>query len=405
MKTNWITLYPETFIWLKESKGYIHNSKTMKGDHFDCNIIISNVCRQLITPESLYSAAITPKDLEDKEFKNWIDLITVRLQAGFITSCREKKPVSFKPILKLHKNVDRLIWEHNQGNGGNTMQYLHELTFYLNKTSTGNNFWFRQTIFPLKDCVQLPISSILSFIKNSQNPFLTNINLVGNIFSYAEYNKLLMEIKNFKINIAIYITIQDFSEHIKEIREINQFEQFQFIILIDFAYDFNIPLIPLELLGVNVSITAFITSVDEFTFFDNVTKDMPIYCEAKLIPLYAGINLDFFKGEVFTTTEDLIDMKLTKREIFMHQTLNTNDFGKLTILPDGSVYANVNKPSLGTINDSVYSIIYKEITEGVSWFRIRSTEPCGSCLYQWLCPSPCNYELAIDKPNLCHIKS
>lgn len=26
------------------------------------------------------------------------------------------------------------------------------------------------------------------------------------------------------------------------------------------------------------------------------------------------------------------------------------------------------------------------------------------CIYQWLCPSPSNYELVIGQPNLCHIK-
>jgi pseudo-rSAM protein len=88
----------------------------------------------------------------------------------------------------------------------------------------------------------------------------------------------------------------------------------------------------------------------------------------------------------------------------MHQTLNTNDFGKLTILPNGSVYSNVNMEPLGTIENTVYSLVYKEITKGQSWFRIRDQAPCYDCVYQWLCPSPSNYELVIGKPDLCHIK-
>lgn len=50
-------------------------------------------------------------------------------------------------------------------------------------------------------------------------------------------------------------------------------------------------------------------------------------------------------------------------------------------------------------------MIYREMIEGHSWLRIRNQEPCCSCIYQWFCPSPSNYELAIGRSNLCHIKS
>lgn len=43
--------------------------------------------------------------------------------------------------------------------------------------------------------------------------------------------------------------------------------------------------------------------------------------------------------------------------------------------------------------------------EGKSWFNIRNQPPCNSCIYQWLCPPPSNYEIAIGRPNLCHVKN
>ena len=51
-----------------------------------------------------------------------------------------------------------------------------------------------------------------------------------------------------------------------------------------------------------------------------------------------------------------------------------------------------------------YEIISKEIAEGQSWLRIRNQFPCNACNYQWLCPSPSDYETAIGRPNLCHVK-
>lgn len=82
-----------------------------------------------------------------------------------------------------------------------------------------------------------------------------------------------------------------------------------------------------------------------------------------------------------------------------------HDFGKLNILPNGDVYANMSHPRVGNIfSDSVYEIIEKEIQEGKSWLRIRNQPPCNKCIYQWLCPSPSNYEIAIGRPNLCNIE-
>jgi pseudo-rSAM protein len=72
-------------------------------------------------------------------------------------------------------------------------------------------------------------------------------------------------------------------------------------------------------------------------------------------------------------------------------------------MPDVKVYANPYFQALGTIEDDIRELIYKELTEGKSWLRIRDVEPCCNCVYQWLCPSPSDYELAIGKPNLCHI--
>lgn len=116
------------------------------------------------------------------------------------------------------------------------------------------------------------------------------------------------------------------------------------------------------------------------------------------------MNYAFFNHHVFLNESDLNEIKLSKAEIFAHQALNTNDFGKLTIMPDGKVYANPHFPVLGTIEDDIRELVYKELVNGTSWRRIRDMKPCCDCVYQWLCPSPSDYELAIGKPNLCHIK-
>ena len=96
---------------------------------------------------------------------------------------------------------------------------------------------------------------------------------------------------------------------------------------------------------------------------------------------------------------------MTIKDFFTRQAMNIYDVGKINIMPNGDVYANVNHPVLGNIyTDSIYDIVHKEVEEGLSWFRIRNHAPCNDCVYQWLCPPPSNHEIAIGRPNLCHVK-
>lgn len=122
-------------------------------------------------------------------------------------------------------------------------------------------------------------------------------------------------------------------------------------------------------------------------------------------PIYTGENIQFFEENVYLTKKDILTTSISMKDIFAHQSMNIYEYGKINILPNGDVYANTNYPSLGNIHThSILEIIYKEMEEGKSWFRLRDQPPCNTCVYQWLCPSPSNYEIAIGRPNLCHVK-
>lgn len=127
------------------------------------------------------------------------------------------------------------------------------------------------------------------------------------------------------------------------------------------------------------------------------------YC---LKPLYTGENIGFFEENIFLNKEEILNTSLSMKDFFARQTMNIYDFGKINIMPNGDAYANINHPVLGNIyTHSIYEIVNKEIEEGVSWFRVRTQEPCNDCIYQWLCPSPSDYEIAIGRPNLCHVNN
>lgn len=118
-----------------------------------------------------------------------------------------------------------------------------------------------------------------------------------------------------------------------------------------------------------------------------------------------GIILFFFEKNVFLCEEDILSSTISIKDFFIRQSMNIYDFGKITIMPNGDAYANVNQPMLGNIfSHSIYEIVQKEMDEGKSWFRIRDQAPCNRCIYQWLCPSPSTFEIILGRSNLCHIK-
>lgn len=60
------------------------------------------------------------------------------------------------------------------------------------------------------------------------------------------------------------------------------------------------------------------------------------------------------------THEDILASSLSMKELFRKRTINQNDFGKLHILPNGDIRANLHHPVLGNITTySIYEIIQK----------------------------------------------
>ena len=401
MDKNWLTLREDSFLWLKGNRGLVYNSKSKKQFTFILTDCIDKVCQKLLFIENLYTTELTDVELNDKDLIQWIDSL-IKIQGGYLSYNvnYEKRPVSLKPILKVQNKKEYYEFKHIIGERGEILQNLHELTFYINGSEQGNNEYFRQYIYPLKECTIQDNTKILSFITNSRTPYLSNVNLVGNIFAYPDYKKLIFNITSFSVQCTIQILMPDLIDNLPQMKAFNVQDRVQFNVLVKNDFDVSI----IKNIPKPFSITAFVTSEKEYMELSNIFRDVTAYKSIKFIPIYNKKNLNFFKSTVFDDQDDLDHISLSKNEIFIRQALNIGNFGRLTVMPDGSVYANVNAHQLGTINDSPYSLVYKEFIEGESWFKTREKLPCKECIYQWLCPSPSNYELILGKPNLCHVK-
>lgn len=402
MKTHWFTLLEDTFLWLKGNKVLVYNAENKNRVLFSLSDKLEKICYRLLEIENLYTVELTDEDVNDEEISQWIHSL-INIQAGYLSLNVEfdKRPVSLMPVLKVQDDREYYEGQQELGFKGKILQNLHELTFYINGSEDGDAEYFKQTIFPIRSNSVLERTRIRSFIKNSRSFFLSNVNLVGDFFSYSDLEELVNDISKLSVQLTIHILIKDFLNHVQEIKEIKWPTDTSINILVDTVFDIS----SLKDFSLPFSLTVFIFSEDDFLRYSSLFDTFSLVQDIRFIPVYNGENMSFFESNVFMEKDDMDNVVLSKNEIFIRQAINIGDFGKLTIMPDGKVYANVNMPSLGTIDDSPYSIVYKEFIDGESWFRLRVQNPCKNCVYQWLCPSPSNYEIVIDRPNLCHMRN
>jgi len=105
------------------------------------------------------------------------------------------------------------------------------------------------------------------------------------------------------------------------------------------------------------------------------------------------------------TRKEIESLKPEQRKIDGNSKINMDNFGKLTILPNGDVHANVMTSSLGNLGkQSIYECIFNEMKNGKNWFRLRKhVMPCKRCVFELLCPPLSNYNRALKRNNMCVI--
>ncbi len=123
-----------------------------------------------------------------------------------------------------------------------------------------------------------------------------------------------------------------------------------------------------------------------------------------VIPIYDGSNIGFFEQFVYINEKDLQDKKMSLEDILINKKMNVNNYGIINVFPDGTVKTNFNNRSLGNLSEGLENLLWREMKRKDGWMKTRTEKPCSECVYQYLCPPPSNYEIAIGKPNLCTIK-
>lgn len=378
----WFTIEPYVFIGLTDQCALLYNTLdgvTIESDKIEVINLLSETiqeenCGVVLLTKDMYLNENINSFIVELRKKYMGDIIDVTLSKG--------KPVQLMPLYNFSvvEKLD-LYKRHSFSSDRNILKHLIEINIHINS--------------------EINTAQLLSFLKSiSGVPIL---NIIGNIKEIENYNELLIyldSISSVKNIICSYKHLIDFKTDI--------LNNMKYTILVSFPISeqkWNGLMMVILNQNLPIEYVFEVSSVEDFQKAKMLVEKYHIE-KYEFSPIYTGENISFFEENVFLSKDDILSTTLTIKDFFSHQAINLHDFGKINILPNGDVYANLNHPLLGNIySENIYDIVYKEINNGKSWFNIRNHSPCDKCVYQWFCPSPSNYEIILGRSNLCHIKN
>lgn len=394
-----LNINSETFIWRKGEKGLVYNTANYQSFDFDNREKIKHVCDELDKLENLYTVIIDETDKQDPSLIKWIDRL-VGIQSAVFEPYKseENKPVSLKPVVKIQNDLDKIKAKQSYSE---IVDCLREITIHL----TGSDIaveaqdYHKQFGYPVRTEKQLDYEALTNFLRFIPEKENVTLNFIGDFDAYPAIGNLgkLLAARNNTVRFYFRSeTIRDVWNKIDPV-----IRKYDAVILCEINESLKEKINWVESHISGACYRFLVKSETEAEILEEVTDMVSLY---EVVPVYTGTNESFFAEQVYLNKSDCEAIQSNKRNIFANQTLNTHFFGKLEIWPDGSVRDNPNFSKAGLIDTGFWELMLTVFHPDRAWFYNRKQQPCVRCLYQWLCPSPSNYELVMNKPNLCLIK-
>lgn len=386
-----IVINPDVFIWTEDSNGIIYDSKVCHGFLFHKTTALSSLIEELQEPNNLYSVQLSNLDIPD--VKRFLDRIVAEGYAKFIDD-QDSNILSMKPILRIQDNVNYYRWLHKQGIDGEVINNIRKIIINIGE-EIGCDLFASQVPYPVYSSnLNLCTQKLLKFIKASNKSlFLSEINIIGNPIGQLDI-KFLKEIKN-----VAPIKFSVLGENINQ-DSINKLFDLGKVEVVTRVSTISSRIINLINNNPELDLCFLVEENDDILTLESLPINDTSFEKIYILPLYNTHNLEFLSGALSITENELLNNGPDKRNIFIHQSINLFDFGKIYIMPDGTIRTNMCSKSIGSLDDTPYSIVYTEFDNGKSWLKTRNSQPCKYCVFKSLCPSPSNYETIVGYP-LC----
>lgn len=382
---NWLKIEHNTFVWKNNKSALLYNSDT--GLHFACNIDSpeTETLFCLLSDSSRLNCIHISDGFLGTTKVNQIIRNIINLKMGQVIQSADPI-VSYPPELNLQCDSFRTS-QNNIPEDLYWNSYLKEIVLFL----TGdlyNNSLAKQVIYPLEGESILPYTSIEKFIDESIRIGVDAISICTTIGKYPYESQLYKKLKNASIYKRLYVCENNFTPS-----ELKQYSLFDEINIIYRGSNLKKVEIGTELS--NIKKVILVDNEIDYSFYNGIIQNDNT---VSIYPIFTGKNQQFFYNNVFLTHAEILEQKIDKRIIFARQRANLNRFGILSVIPDGNVYSNLLGRPIGTIDNTVQSIIATEMKSNNGWLETRDVAPCCDCLCRWLCPSPTTFEKLLKRP-------
>lgn len=403
-KFSWLYIEPFVHGVVKNNHVLLYNTVNKKHLIFNDNIEIAEIVEQLLDPSNGYVYSITMDQQKSPVIHKFIEQLRKKYMGDlYQPEWSDSKPFNLTPEPIIKKGEQKLE------------QQLHEITFHLNTSADNNLKLFKdaakQFTFPIYsagESTELSIEVIQS-VANQINtmPFAT-INFTGsNIFTASTLEKLSPIFQGTSFRRKFHVPLFQLEQDQKILLKKHDWLSLYITLPIDpEKYEILRNLLQNKEVSNRIECYFIIQEGADVDMAIGLISDLSI-AHTFFKPFFNGRNMQFFKDNVFISTEDLQASQPSQKQIFSRISMNENDYGKLIILPDGTVFANMNDDPLGNVTvDSIETLIQQEHSSGKSWLRRRTmVEPCNNCIFHFLCPPISNYEIYLNRFNFCHIYS
>lgn len=379
----WFTLEPYVHVGLTERSALLYNTLdrvTIESEQTE----VIDLLHELLQKEKGGVVLLTDQRCQNENIQAFIKELREKYMGDIIDVGLSKcKPVQVLPYSNwLNTNKHEIYKKHNFSPANtNVFENLCKICLHVDPTT--------------------PTTELIPFLQSL--PEGITLNIIGNIEDVPHSQELLSFFHQYPSPKKIVCSYTQ-ATPLPPVFENN----FSYALTVNFPVDkekWNRSRRLLRNQTLAIEYVFEVTSIEDCRQAEQLIKEFQIE-KYQLKPVYTAENIRFFEENVFLTKEDILEASLSIKDLITRQAINTYDFGKIDIMPDGKAYANLNHPALGNIyTDSLYEIVSKEIENGTSWFRIRNQAPCNACVYQWLCPSPSDYEIIIGRPDLCHVNN
>jgi pseudo-rSAM protein len=406
-KNYWLYVAPHVYCHLHNGQALLYN--TTDGGFIETGSKdIIGLLQSLHEKKNLGVVYFEGQKLAEKPYQSFLIEFCEKNMGGLVDVGQVKdKPIQLMPVLNLQRDVEKLQKDRGRFVGEDVLHYLLELNVYVNIACDLQcplcTTYFRQNLCctSARGGQQYHLSkpTLQNILAQIQYASVGKLNILGgNILKYAYYKDFDILLQPVKEHAHLWVYYANVGTAP--------------VLLSGFKYDIPVTL-PVEeknfadcfnrLENEQSNYHFFITGETDYRQVEQLLATYHI-TNYTLHPVYTKNNMPFFEAQVYLTKDDIFSKPLSFRKIFAHQKLNTNFFGSLTVMADGKVYANINSPALGAVEtDTLLELINKEMNDNTAWRKTRNEAPCTDCHYQYLCPSPSNYERVVGQPNLCRI--